>query len=535
MKNQPIPADLADMLRAYEVNGSLADAARAAGVSRSTAYNRLKKIGRLKRPIASGTKEGKKERRLAFPKRGQVKRYILTSAQNNTHIHKPVWENLLALAAHYKAEILVGTYSYNQNHYGPLSVKLNKSKAHEHELWYDDALKPYINDDRLELGHGLVWCGEMNIQPTAEDPLQGLETYSQRKSAVFPHAKMAMRSIATMKGEGTKLNYTTGTVTLKNYIQKKAGLKGEHHHIYGAVLVEVDSAGSWWVRQLVGSSDGTICDLDLIVSDGKVTTRNRVEAITWGDIHSTIADKAVVDASLVMLDSLKPHYQFMHDILEGASISHHIADDCHEKFRTYVRGLNQVHEELRLTADLLLRYDREFSQMVVVDSNHDGSWLARWLRENDYRRDPSNALIFLELQTAVYKAIATKMKGFNLLAYAMLRFDDPDQSWVSGTVFLNTDQSFKICGGKIECGMHGHLGPNGARGTPRNLNKVGRRANTAHTHSAGIYNGLYVAGTSSNLDMGYNKGPSSWTHSHIITYFNGTRSIVTLWDGKWKA
>jgi hypothetical protein len=73
------------------------------------------------------------------------------------------------------------------------------------------------------------------------------------------------------------------------------------------------------------------------------------------------------------------------------------------------------------------------------------------------------------------------------------------------------------------------------RGTPQALSRMGRKANTAHTHSAGIYNGMYVAGTSSALDMEYNKGPSSWSHSHVVTHLNGKRQIVTMWDGKWRA
>jgi hypothetical protein len=83
----------------------------------------------------------------------------------------------------------------------------------------------------------------MNILPTAVNPLAGLETYTHRKSAIFPHAKVALRSIATMQGEGTKFNYTTGTVTLKNYIQKKEGIKAEHHHRYAALVVEVNHDG----------------------------------------------------------------------------------------------------------------------------------------------------------------------------------------------------------------------------------------------------------------------------------------------------
>jgi hypothetical protein len=60
-----------------------------------------------------------------------------------------------------------------------------------------------------------------------------------------------MKSVASVKSDPTKFNWTTGTVTLRNYIQKKAGQKAEFHHCYGALLVEVDSTGAWGVRQLL--------------------------------------------------------------------------------------------------------------------------------------------------------------------------------------------------------------------------------------------------------------------------------------------
>jgi hypothetical protein len=131
----------------------------------------------------------------------------------------------------------------------------------------------------------------------------------------------------------------------------------------------------------------------------------------------------------------------------------------------------------------------------------------------------------------MYKAMESADKKFNLIQAAMTRFEEcPD-----GVVFLHQDESFVTCDGQIENGMHGHLGPNGARGTPMNLSNVGKRANTGHTHVAEIRDGLYVAGTSTTLDMGYNRGPSAWTHSHILTYPNGKRTIVTVYAGKWKA
>ena len=104
--------------------------------------------------------------------------------------------------------------------------------------------------------------------------------------------------------------------------------------------------------------------------------------------------------------------------------------------------------------------------------------------------------------------------------------------------FLREDESFVICpdaGGGIEAGMHGHLGPNGSRGSPLPLSRIGRKANTAHTHSSGIYDGLYVGGTKSRLDVGWNAGPTSWSHSDVVTYETGKRAIITTRNGKWRA
>lgn len=514
--------------------GNVSATARALGLSRGTVQEAVKKAGLDKKPLVAGDKKGTVETKALLPAKGLVKRYILTSAQNNTRVNMPFWNGLLALAEHYEAEIMVGTFAYNTNAYAPNPAKRGTNKVGKEDgMWYDPILSEYINDQRVELADGLVWCGEMNILPTAEDPLSGLETYSHRKSAIFPHAKVAMRSIATMQGEGTKLNYTTGTVTLKNYIQKKAGLKAEHHHRFAALVVEVDHTGYWCVRQ-VGFSNkgGLIQDLDVVVdtnNGNKILEGQSVEAITWGDLHATIVDPTVVRLSQQMLDTLMPKTQFLHDVLEGVTTSHHSWKDPHQGFKNYLRGLHKVSEELKATLSVVGTYERPWCKTVVVDSNHDGPWLYRWLREYDYKKDPANAVLFLEAQLATYKAIEAKDERFHILEWALRKYGCGPE-----VQFLRTDESFMICGRKIECGMHGHLGPNGARGNHNNLKRVGRRANTAHEHSAGIFDGLYVAGKST-MKMDYEKGPTSHTHSHILTYPNGMRAIVTMYRGKWRA
>ncbi len=489
------------------------------------------------KPLAGGRLKAK-ETRESLPTTGAVKRYILTSAQNNTHVHGPFWDNVLAFAKHYDAKIMIGTFTYNQNQYGELSVKRGTKKAYQRSLWYDPKFEQYIADKRVALAPGLVWCGEMNIQPTEENPLSGLETHVGGASVIFPHTKIEMRSVATPADQPAKLMYTTGSITQMNYIQKKLGMKAEHHHRYAFLIVEVDGKGDWWVRQVAARKNGRVIqDLNVLVEDGVVTsTKEPVAAITYGDLHGTISDPVVVEASQEMLDTLRPEHQILHDVMEGASFNPHNRKykDNHEAFANWLRGLHRVDEELRQTRTVLEKYFRPWCKTVVPDSNHDRKWLKLWLRDFDYRVDPGNAELFLSLQKFMYSEIrkGKLSKNVNLTERALVFETGLKEGAVK---FLLPDESYVV--GEVELGMHGHLGANGALGNPGNLSKIGVKASTAHTHSAGIYHGLYVGGTSTKLtrDWSYTIGPSSWSHSHVIQYKNGQRAIVTMRGPKWRA
>lgn len=519
------------VLQAYLRLGSWRAVARELGIPRGTLNDYQRKLRPL---LPDGAVDGLKTTTRKLPAKGGVKRYILTCAQNNTKLHLPVWDNLRALAEHLGAELMVARFTYNQNAYGGAAPKPGTGQDPE-DLWYDPSIVPYVNDSRVELAPGLVWCGESNISPTAVRPLSGFETYTGRKSAIFPHTKLAMESIASGKNEGTKLIYTTGTVTQRNYIQKRAGLRAEFHHTYGALIVEVDAKGRWFCRQLNADQHGSIYDLDLKVVDGKVTAGHRVTAVTLGDVHAAQVDEEVARLTWGkggLLDTLQPKRTFLHDLVDFRARNHHDRGNPHLNFRKYVQGEDGVEEELAGAVELVKQIQRDGSEVVVVQSNHDNA-LTRWLREADYRLDPRNALVFLRCQLRVYEAIAEQEEGFHLLEWILQHLGCP-----KAVRFLRTDESYVICrdsGGGIECGMHGHEGPNGSRGSAGSLSRMARWANIGHSHSAQILDGLYVAGTSSRLDVGYNTGPSSWTHSHIVTYENGKRAIVTLYDGAWRA
>ena len=523
---------------AYErLGGNVSAVSRELGISRSTVHHHLKKLNMHGRPLAAGSVKARSSEKRELPSEG-VRRYILTSAQNNTYVNERAWSSLMALVEHYEAELFIGTFSYNMNAYGKLAVKRGHAPSGgQADLWFDQRLMDYIEagDDRdIVLAPGLMWCGRANIMPTASRPLSGFENYSGRQSGIFPHVKVSMESVASAKHEATKFNYTTGTITQRNYIQKKAGLRAEKQHSYGCLLVEVDSEGRWWARQVVADERGRMQDLDVIADGDKVTIGNRVEGITWGDIHEAKMDLVVSEVAWGeggMMDCLRPRYQFMEDLIDFNARRHYNRNDPHRLYELFTQGSDSVEAEMQSAANFLSAAERPWCQTVVVDSNHDNDFL-RWLREADYRMDPLNAEYFLEAQLRKYQSIRLG-EDFHAVEWALRRAECPTRAR-----FLREDESFVICKGArggIECGMHGHLGVNGSRASPRSFTRLGRACNVAHFHSAGIVDDVYVAGMSGTLDQGYNKGPSSWSQSHIVTYPNGSRAIVTMWEGRWRA
>lgn len=469
------------------------------------------------------------------PPKGAIHRFIVTSAQNNTKLFDACWENLMALAKHYEAKVLVSTFLYNKTAFGhqytDKAILKGKVDAKQADIWFDERIAPFICNERVKLAKGLVFCGELQSLPTVQAPLAGLEVYTGRSSMIVPHAKQDMVSIATLGGDGAKLNYCTGTVTLRNYIQMQAGFKAEFHHMYGALLVEVDEDGHWWVRQLNADSEGTIYDWDLCAQDGKVTSGHRVEAITFGDIHEMRLKEEVKEATWGqggLVDQLQPKYQFIEDLFDMRARSHHEINDGFKMFERYVNGEDSVSNEVVRAADFLEYISRNNSETIVVDSNHDRH-IMRWLTHADARRDPVNFRFWNTLTGVILARIADHEKFVPLQeAMTMCGMQPP-------ALFINANTSFVICkdfAGGIECGMHGDLP---WRATVNTFAKMGRRSNTGHGHTAGIKGGAFRAGKSCEDRMGYNDGPSAWSDTHIVTYPNSKRTLVTIFKGKARA
>ncbi len=466
------------------------------------------------RPVTSGN--------LSHTEKGRVhlagKKFLVTSAQNNTPVHASFFYNLEAYASYLAAEILVFPFLYNKNGF-------QNGEAQEGQ-YYDPAISKYLQDESIWLGSTKkVAALAFNILPTVKNPLGGMrDAIGTAQALVVPHATIAHECIPVLgaqTGAVVPAMYSTGTVTLRNYIQQQAGHKAESRHCFGALIVEFDNDGEFWIRQIQTDESGNFQDLRNCVDNGCVTDGD-IMAINYGDIHAEKLDKNVAEEQWgegnSILDYLKPQFQFCHDTLDFSSLNHHNRENHFHMARNNANG-NTVVRDLQQVSDVLEQMYRPWCKTVIVRSNHDDA-LDRWLGDNKYepRKDPANALFYYQLQVAAYSAIGINDE-FDSFPEAMRIANLPR----GDALFLHASESFKLAG--VEFGEHGHSGINGSRGSPKQFS--GSACNTGHTHTSSIYGKCYTAGVSGKLAMGYNEeGASSWVHACIVTYNNGMRAIV---------
>jgi hypothetical protein len=475
------------------------------------------------RPVAGGTVYSPDRRRGSL----KGKRFVFTSAQNNSFVHEQFWDSLRVYCEHNGAQLVVGKFKYNKNGY-----QNNKEK-----LFYDPKIAPYVINESMVLEEDInkaVWCGELNISPTASNPLSGLDSYTHTASSIIPHAKVQLKSIAVLKGDPTKMLYTTGTCTQRNYIPQKAGQKADFHHVFGAIVVEIDEYGNAFKRQLIADMNGEFYDLTKYYTPHGVTEIDGVEGINWGDIHAEMEDPINSQVQWgagpdSILNVLRPKYQFANDLTDFKARNHHNLKDPMFLAAMHWNGTGNVEDGMLKAAETLADMERPWCKTVVVESNHDQAF-RRWLSEANIIQDPENAYYFHKYNMIVHNAIR---RGVPIHVFEQAV---REQAVLDHTIFLNEDDSFVIGGHNgIECGMHGHRGINGARGTANGFRQLGRKCNLGHAHSACIIDGIYVAGIACMMDLGYNKGPSSWSVTIIVTYPNGKRALVTITNGRWRA
>jgi hypothetical protein len=412
-----------------------------------------------------------------------------------------------------------------------LPCRAHQKALSEIEYPLDDYLLENYSDHvyknvQLKCKNSTLTCLDMEISPTQANPLGGLSflpaaleqsfllANPQRRFQTFPNSDGLPRAV-----------WTTGAITdPTNYRNTKAGLLAEVRHVVGALVVEISPEG-FFVRNITADKDGSFVDLGKRYSANKVKNEKTM-ALIRGDEHIGFHDETCHRALDEITDYLKPREIYVHDIFEGASVSHHRAGSA--KARSSVPShMEFLDTELAGVKAFLVNLKKKTkAKIYVVGSNHN-EHLDRWIAEGRFLQD----------------CVRNMRRGSELLHFwvnfnrpPLQQAIDPNQKLAR---WLKRGDIRKVEG--VVVSTHGDKGMNGSRGSINSDTVSFTKSTAGHSHSPQINNGNTRVGTSTRLDMDYTIGsPSSWLHASEAIYKskggNSTgsqRQLICIINGRW--
>jgi len=479
------------------------------GVTQRTIENWVSRLG-----LTSKTIEEPEQFKIAQAREHnkKSKRFIITWAQNNTPVHENFLRNIEAYAEFINADIHVIAGRYKN----PTSVWTNSQTMEE--KWHSSVIK-YLDANRHDIHKRVSIMSDVKIQPTAVNPMTGLEGMSGINSCVFGSPKMQLEMIPVLEGQEPKMMVTTGACTMKNYTDSKSGKKGEFHHTLGFVIVEIKDSDSFFMRQVTATDDGSFTDLYYRVQEREVARVEKVAALVWGDLHYGNHDPIVMERTLDFMKKVNPDHVILHDVFDGTSISHHEEKDPFLQYQKEIDGTNSLKKEI----DDLLDGLEAFSEYktVIVRSNHD-DFVDRWLKNTDWRKTltPKNSLEYMQFSAALLSGEAQQ----GVIPW-VIKKEYPE------FITLGRSDSYIVKG--WELGQHGDIGSGGSRGSLQQFRKLNTTIVVGHYHSPGRKDGALSVGTSTKLRVGYNIGPSSWLQSHVVIHEDGKAQHLHFINGEY--
>lgn len=437
--------------------------------------------------------------------------FLITSAVSNAAANLP----FLAACERWKAETQ-GIISINPVRYRNPKTREEATQTQADEWWAPE-LEPYMLESEIR-PHEYLSLMPTKMQATVSNPLPPrMSSLTMHRSAVFGHPQLCMRTVPTPQAELPKILYSSGAITEKWYSDTLAGTLGDFHHSYSAVLAEIRGK-KFHLREVVWDGKRFI-DLDRSYAESGISDAPPPEALVMGDIHVGLEDPDVMEATFGedgIVPSLRPRRLLLHDLYNGTAVNPH---EFGKRLTRAALGKGRdLDREIRMNADWLNALPG-FEEIVVVWSNHD-DFLMRWLQGGEKNVEPQNQKLYHKLCYEILEEHDHTGKMPLALELALR------PHLKRGVRFLQIDEPYRA--GSIELGMHGHLGPDGARGTIRNLAQIGTKSMIAHKHGPGIWQGVHQVGLSAKYRHGYNRGPSSWLHTHGLVHANFRRQLLHM-------
>lgn len=440
----------------------------------------------------------------------KYKRFVITTAV----VDKPANDNFLNSISNYakrnNALVLIL----------PSDIHNKKEGSDDKALNLDPKLKQFrVVCKDLYLNKNLCVC---SIKTSAKQikTLTGLDRIATKKDAsiIVASTKQFEESVPTQKGKIPLRVVTTGAITTNNYdtdryMSKRTAYLAEEDHMYGAVVVELAENDRFHMRIVEGSKDNTFTDLGVEYNPNGSVLYLRDNVYVMGDSHTDKLNKKLHKCIMKMIDRMCIDTVVLHDVFNATSISHH------DKGKNLTKAIKAQEDKISLDKegeglkDYLEDISKHVRNVTIVNSNHDRH-LETYLEEGRYINDPINTYTAHKLAIAYMD----KKNPLKYLLESILGLNGKYLKW------LDQDEDYSRYG--VILNAHGDAGANGGKGSIVTFEKALGNCVTAHTHSAKRLRKACCVGVVGELDQGYNKGLTTWTHAVCIVYSNGTKQLI---------
>lgn len=449
------------------------------------------------------------------------RKYLITSAQACASPH---------------SHFIEGLEHYCRNEDAELIILPMIGQSAKEDL---DQLNPVFGNFDVEYGerklNNNIQIKQFNIRPYQIDPIIGLSRFAQRETTLlFASPKQRLKPIAHSNNKFPKFLVTTGACTRPNYAtgkdvsaeRRRLGNISKRDHVYGSIVIEVESGEKFHMRNLRADSNGKFVDFG-IKYDGKELAKSTLEALVLGDYHMGKTEEETRQANFDMIGRYHPKRLVLHDFFDGHSVNHHMNKQFIEQriLQQFDSEHHILEKEFTDCYNELIELSKRMDgrKVYLVASNHH-EFLNRYLNEGRFMEDVINARF-----------------GFKLAGYmAKKDYNNPVEAGIKmigkvpkNIIFLRRDEDLKVRG--YQLGSHGDKGPGGGRGSMTSKENDWGKSITGHVHKAQILRDTYTVGTCLPLNMFYMRGqPSDWSHTNAFLWDTGTVQMVNIIDGKYK-
>jgi hypothetical protein len=446
----------------------------------------------------------------------EKKTLVITTAVADSEAHLGFMDALDTFCAENDAQVIVMPCESVTNSF--------EAKTASFDPIFNDPKYLFVQSDTA-INNNLMLC---SIQVSAKQikPITGLQRVGRRDgSYVFASPKQFLEYVPSGNKRGKNYSIMTpGACTLPKYysevfVSKRLSYIAEHDHTMGAVIVEIEDDNIFHFRQIQCDESGTFIDFGREYSpDG--TVKDVPVNVIMGDLHGVNCDMNSVSATIKALEPMNIKRLFLHDVFDAESVSHHVKD-IGELYQRHASERDSLENELIATYTILEHLDKSLTprEVLIVKSNHD-EHLDRYLREGRYVDDPVNHYTSLKVAPALFENVDVLKYAFEQVGMI------PRSHWR----YLSREDSVQV--GGVECAAHGDLGMNGGGASLNGMEKVYGRCVIGHSHTPAIQRGVFRVGTLSKLDMGYNRGPSTWLPTSCLLYENGQMQLINVVNGK---